>query len=299
MVHFIDTLLAAIGFGIVTSAVLALSTVAVGLQFSVTNIPNFSHGDIMTAGAYAAYATGFVVSNIAVQALAAIVAGGVIAYALNKGLLQPFKRAGARNIMLVIITLSFSLLLQNGILAIFGGSEVFYKLPISAPHHYGPFLFTNQAFLIIAAAAVALLGVRVVLKYTKFGKAQRAVSDNPELAQVRGINSNRIIDLTWLWAGAMAGFSGFVFAVQVGAFSPTLGFTFLFVVFSASVVGGIGHIYGAMLGALLIGCGMEVSAIWISGDFKQAVAFIALILTLLFRPSGLFPSRIRNVVEAI
>ncbi|HVB76939.1 MAG TPA: branched-chain amino acid ABC transporter permease [Candidatus Nitrosotalea sp.] len=295
----INTILESVGFGMVTASILALATVAVGLQFSVTNIPNFAAGDIMTAGAFAAYAVGFVINNAVIQALAAIVVGAIIAYLLNKGLLQPFKRAGARNIMLVIITLSASLILQNIMLAIFGGSEVFYKFPNSAPHHFGPFLLTTNSLLIMGTAVVAIVGVHSILHYTRLGKAQRAVSDDVDLARVTGIDSNRIIDLTWLWSGGMAGFAGFVLALEVGAFTNTLGFTYLFIIFAASVVGGIGNIYGALLGSLLIGLGMEVSAIWVSGDYKQTFALVVLIVTLLFRPSGIFPSRIRNVVQAV
>jgi branched-subunit amino acid ABC-type transport system permease component len=289
----------AIGFGLVTASVLALSTVAVSLQFSVTNIPNFAHGDLMTLGAYAAYATSLVLPNVFLEALAAVAAGGVVAWAINRGLLQPYSRAGARNIILLVATIAVSLILQNAILAIFGGSEVIYKLPTSPPQHVGPFLLTLRDGMIIGAAAIALATVHLVLRYTKFGKAQRAVSDNPELARVTGIDSSRIIDLTWLWAGAMAGFSGFVLAAQIGSFSPVLGFSFLFVVFSAAVVGGIGQIYGSMLGALLIGVGMEVSAVYVPGDYKQSVAFLALILALLFRPNGLLAARARNVVEGL
>ncbi|MGH7860612.1 MAG: branched-chain amino acid ABC transporter permease, partial [Candidatus Dormibacteraceae bacterium] len=169
-------------------------------------------------------------------------------------------------------------------------------LPSPAPQNYGPFRFTPNDLWIIISAAVVLLSVHAVLRYTKFGKSQRAVSDDPSLARVSGIDSDRVINLTWLWAGAMTGFAGFVLAASVGAFDPTLGFTFLLVIFAAAVVGGVGQPYGAMLGALLIGVAMEVSALYISSEYKQVVAFVLLILTLLVRPSGLIPARARNVV---
>lgn len=286
----------AVGFGMVTAGILAVSTVAVTLQYSVTSVPNFAHGDIMTLGAYAAYSTGLVVNNLALEAAAAILACALFAFLMNWGLLQPFIRAGVRNIIVLVITAATSLILQNILLAIFGGSEVDYRFPSSNPHSYGPFSWTTRDVAIMISAAVVLASVHVVLRYTKFGKAQRAVSDSPELARVSGIDSHRVVNLTWLWAGGMAGFSGFILAASVGAFTPSVGFTFLLIVFAAAVVGGIGQPYGAMLGALLIGLSMEVSALYVSSQWKQAVAFIILILALLIRPSGLIPARARNVV---
>jgi branched-subunit amino acid ABC-type transport system permease component len=136
-----------------------------------------------------------------------------------------------------------------------------------------------------------------MLRYTKFGKAQRAVSDSPELARVRGIDADRVVEVTWIFAGAIAGLTGFVLAASVGSFGPNLGMQFLLVVFAAAIVGGIGQPYGAMLGALLIGLAMEISALYIASDYKEAVAFGVLILMLLVRPGGLIPTKIRNAVE--
>lgn len=288
--------LLAIGFGLVTAGILAVSTVAVTLQYSVTSVPNFAHGDIMSLGAYAAYTVGLFVHNLVVQALAAAVVCALFALLMNWGLLQPFLRAGVRNIIVLVITAATSLILQNILLAIFGGSEVDYKLPAVHPSNYGPFVWTARDIWIMVSAAAVLISVHVILRYTKFGKSQRAVADSPELARVSGINAGQVINLTWLWAGAMAGFSGFILAADVGAFTPVVGFTFLLIVFAAAVVGGIGQPYGAMLGALLIGLSMEVSSIWVSSEWKQAVAFVILILALLVRPSGLVPARARNIV---
>ncbi|MGH7903840.1 MAG: branched-chain amino acid ABC transporter permease [Candidatus Dormibacteraceae bacterium] len=286
----------AVGFGMVTAGILAVSTVAVTLQYSVTSVPNFAHGDIMTLGAYTAYTTGLVVNNLLLEVLAAVLVCAGFAFLMNWGLLQPFIRAGVRNIIVLVITAATSLILQNILLAIFGGSEVDYKLPSTQPHQYGPFSWTERDLAIMISAALVLLSVHVVLRYTKFGKAQRAVSDSPELARVSGIDSHRVVNLTWLWAGGMAGFSGFILAASVGAFTPAVGFTFLLVVFAAAVVGGIGQPYGAMLGALLIGLSMEISALYVSSEWKQAVAFVILILALIFRPSGLIAARARNIV---
>ncbi len=286
----------AIGYGLVTAAILAISTVAVTLQYSVTRVPNFAQGDIMTLGAYAAVQTSFLIPNLFLEAAVAVVVCGLFAYVMNKGLIQPFQRRGVKNIIILVVTAAVSLIVQNVILAIYGGAPVNFKLPSSAPSPYGPFRWTERDIQIMIGAAVVLLSVHLILTYTKFGKSQRAVSDDPELARVSGIDADRVINLTWFWAGAMTGFSGFILAASIGAFDPSFGFAFLLVIFAAAVVGGIGQAYGAMLGALLIGLAMEISAVYISSEYKEVVAFVFLIVALLIRPSGLIAARAKNIV---
>jgi branched-subunit amino acid ABC-type transport system permease component len=286
----------AIGFGLVTAAILAVPTVAVSLQYGVTSVPNFAQGDIMTLGAYAAYQTQVITRNFVLEAIVAIVVCALFALAMNYGLIQRFQKLGARNIIILVVTAAVALMLQNTIQAIWGGSVVNYGLSALHLTDYGPFQWTQRDIVIMVAAAVVLVSVHVVLRYSKFGKSQRAVSDSPDLARVSGIDASRVINLTWLWAGAMTGFGGFILALSLGSFDPSVGFTFLLVVFAAAVVGGIGQPYGAMLGALLIGVAMEVSAVFISSEYKQGVAFVLLVLALLVRPSGLVPARARNIV---
>jgi branched-subunit amino acid ABC-type transport system permease component len=283
-------LLLAVGFGCVTASILALATVALSLQFSVTNIPNFAHGEIMTAGAYGALVSQSLTHNVLVAAVVACVLGGVLALLLNWAVLAPFVRAGVGRLVLFILTIASGLVIQNVILLLFGGANLPYALPESPSHQVGPFIFTERSEAIIGAALVVMLGIHLILHYTKFGKAQRAVADSRELARVSGIDAARIIRLTWLMAGAIGGLAGFVLGVSIGSLTPTLGNTFLLVIFAAAIVGGIGKPYGAMLGALLIGMAMEVSALYIPADYKPVVAFAFLILTLLVRPSGLFPT---------
>lgn len=287
----------AIGFGAITAMTIAISTVAVSLQHSVTSVPNIAHGDIMTAGAYTAYSISLIYHNLLVEAAGAIIMGAVIAGFLNSRLLQPFARRGAKVVTLLVVTVACSLIIQAIITGIFTGSTVDYALPSSSPHHIGPFLWSVRDGVIAGVSLVILASVHLVLRYTKFGKAQRAVSDNPELANLSGINSSRIIQLTWLWAGGMTGLGGFVLAGQIGSFTPTVGFYFLFVVYSAAVVGGLGNVYGAVIGALVIGIGTSVAGLVVPGDYAQSFAFVVLILMLLFRPSGLFPSRTRVVAD--
>jgi len=287
----------AIGFGIVTAAILALATVAITMQFSVTSVANFAVGDTMTVSAYAAVAGGMLVNNLIFQALCAMAAGALISFLLNWGLLAPYARRGAKTTHLLIVTFAAAVLLESVLGAVVGGQSVLLKLPPSPPNNVGPFLFTGHDEAIIAIAVVVLASVHVVLKYTKFGKAQRAVADNPALARITGIASDRVINLTWAWSGALTGLAGLVLATQIGSFDLTLGFSVLLVVFASAIVGGIGQVYGAMLGALMIGVATEVSALYLPSNYKQAVAFGVLIVALLLRPQGLIPAPSRRAVR--
>ncbi len=286
----------AIGFGMVTAAILIIPTVAVTLQYGVTQVPNFAQGDIMTLGAYAAYQSQVYVHNLILEAIIAIAVCALFSVAMNYSVIQPFKKRGSKTIILLVVTVAVSVIIQNVLQAIYGGATVNYVLPAIQANDYGPFRWTQRDIAIMIVALVVMASVHLVLRYTKFGKSQRAVSDDPQLARVSGIDADRVINLTWLWAGGMTGLAGFVLAANIGAFDPSVGFNFLLVIFAGAVVGGIGQPYGAMLGAFIIGVAMEVSVIFIASEYKLVVAFAFLIIALLIRPSGLIAARARNIV---
>ncbi|MGE5135609.1 MAG: branched-chain amino acid ABC transporter permease [Gemmatimonadota bacterium] len=286
-----STLFLGIGFGLVTASVLAISTVALSLQFGVTRVPNFAHGEIMTVGAYAALSTYQAVHNAILAAVAAIAAGAVLGIGVNKLLFGPFRNRNVARLTLFVLTIAASLIIQNVVLLIYGGATRSLPLGGGNPHHVGPFLFTSQQELIIGLAVVIMLGVHLLLRYTYFGRAQRAVAENLALARASGINAARVINRTWLLTGSLAGLAGYVLGISTGGLYPAMGFQFLLVVFAAAILGGIGQPYGAMAGALVVGVTMEVSALYISSDYKTVIAFGLLIAALLVRPQGLVAAR--------
>jgi len=261
----VHTFFLGVGFGLVTASVLAISAVALTLQFSVTDVPNFSHGELMTIGAYTVLEAQTFTSNLVVGALL----------------------AAAKRFVLFVITIAYGLLLQNVYQLVWGVDTRAYTLPLSPVHHVGPMILTGRQLAIIAIAVLAMLSIHVMLKYTRFGKAQRAVADNKDLARVRGITVGRVVTITWLITGSMAGLAGFILGMTVGAITPTLGFNFLLTVFAAVIIGGLGKPYGAMAGALIIGLVTEVSALYIDPDYTTVLAFAILLLALAFRPQGL------------
>lgn len=285
--HYVSHFMLGIGFGLVTAAIVALSTVALSLQFSVTRTINFAHGELMTVGAYAGYLVAEHTSNLLPQAFAAMAAGALLAWVLNWGLFRPFTKRGASKLVLFVLTVAASLIIENLLELGFGGAYVNYRTSVTAAYHVGPFLWTTADVVIMAVAAAILLALHLMISRTHFGKAQRAVADDMALARTTGIGAERIITLTWVLDGAIAGLAGMFLAIQVGTFTPILGFSYLLVIFSAAIVGGIGRMYGAMIGALIIGLVMEVSALYINPSYKETMAFLILVVVLMFRPQGI------------
>jgi branched-subunit amino acid ABC-type transport system permease component len=296
-VRAVSLFLLGVGSGLVTAAIIALSTVGLSLQYSVTRTINFAHGELMTVGAYAGYVVAQHSSNVVLQGAAAIAAGAALAWALNRSLFHPFTRRGAGPLTIFVLTIAASLIVQNVLEAIFSGNFVNYPSPVTTAYRVGPFRWTLTDLLTMAVAVVVLLALHVTIRRTKFGKAQRAVADDVALARTTGVPAQRIIDLTWVIDGGVAGLSGMLLALQVGSFTPSLGFTFLLVIFSAAIVGGIGQMYGAMAGSLIVGVVMEVSALYIPPDYKETMAFLILIVVLLLRPQGIVAALAERTVR--
>jgi len=280
----------AFGFGLVTASVLAIAAVGLSLQFGITNYINFAYGDFMALGSYITYEfnTGFMHINIWIALVAGSIGMGVIALLLNRFLLSPFAKRFDKTFYVLIVTFGLSLILLNVIYSFWGANVRSYNMPIEKVLHIGPFLLTRNQLIVMAISIVLMLLVSIMLKTTRLGKSMRAMSDNTTLAMTSGIDTKAITTITWFLSGMMAGLAGTVLAITEGNLTPASGELFLFVIFAAVIVGGVGSIYGAMAGAVLIGLATEVSAVYINPGYKLDVAFAILILTLLFRPSGLF-----------
>lgn len=276
------------GFGLITASVLALAAVGLSLQFGVTNYINFAYGEFLTIGTYVAWTLSHSLHlNIYVSMVLAVPIMGVFALLLNRFLLRPFTKKGVPLLFLLVVTFGLSLFLSNLTLAIWGPDFKSLDLPAEVPYAIGPFLFTTSQLAIIGIAVVAMAALHILLTRTEIGKAMRAMSDSVELAQISGIDTDRITSFTWLLSGCLAGLAGIVLAINITSFQPSFGGEFLFVIFAAVILGGVGSPYGAMLGALVIGLATEMSAVLINSAYKNDVAFALLILTLLLRPQGI------------
>jgi neutral amino acid transport system permease protein len=146
---------------------------------------------------------------------------------------------------------------------------------------------TTELYVVIVAFAV-IIAVAAMLRATSAGRQMRALADNFDLAETTGIDTGRIVLLTWLLAGALAGLAGILLVAASGGLSPNTGFFLLLPLFAAVVLGGIGNAYGALAGAMVIGLVQEWSTMPFASEWKVAVSFVVLIIVLLVRPEGIF-----------
>jgi branched-subunit amino acid ABC-type transport system permease component len=281
----------AVGFGLATSAILALAAVAVSLQVSVTNFINFAYGDFMTFGAYIAWQLDVKGVNIVLAIAIAGVATGLLGIVANLVVFRPFMRRKVRPVTLLIAGVGVSFIVQNLIVIIWGAEPKRLVQTIGTSVQVGPFLLTTGDLIMICTAIVFLVLLHVTLKYTKFGKSLRATSNNIELAQACGIDSERIISITWFIAGIFTAVAGVGLVLEESTLSPTTGFNELFIIFGAVILGGLGRPYGAMLGALIVGVLTEVAGQYMNAAYKTSIAFAFVIVLLLFRPQGLFAAK--------
>jgi branched-chain amino acid transport system permease protein/neutral amino acid transport system permease protein len=241
----------------------------------------------MIVSAYAAYAVNQRGVSIWISALAGIAAGALLSVILNNFIYTPFQRKGTSPIGMVIVSLGMTLILVFGTQAIAGPTNVSYSASPGATVKAGSIVLTTVQLVIIALSILVMLGVHVLIRYTRLGKAMRATSANRNLARNCGIRTAHVVTVTWLITGALCGLAGVVFALDSGTFGATSTDLFLVLILAAVFLGGPGEPYGAMLGALVIGLATEVSASIIVSDYKDVVAFVILIGMLAVRPSGL------------
>jgi branched-subunit amino acid ABC-type transport system permease component len=279
--------LSALGFGILTASILALAAVGFTVQFSVTNILNLAYGDVMTGAAFIAYvaASGGLGGwwGLAVGGLF----GAVFSLALNRLVYTPFIRRGASLFTMIIVTIAVSLILQNLIQAIWGPGFFSLHIPAGPSMHALGTVLTESQLAVVALAVASMIALHVMLRFTRLGKAMRATAADPELARNCGIQTRRVTDIAWLISGLFCGLAGVTLVVDFGSFQSTTGGAFLVPIVAAAVLGGVGHPYGAMLGALVIGIVSELSATVIDPAYKDVTAFVVLIAVLLIRPQGI------------
>ena len=284
--------IASVGFGLVTAAVLAIAAVGFTLQFGVTDVLNLAFGAVMILGAFLAYYVNSRGVSVWYGLVIAMAAGAVVSVVINSVVYTPFQRRGASPITMVIVSLGITLIIEFGVEAVAGGVPVSYTMGQGPTFQAGSFILTGVQVIIMAIAVVTMAGVHVLLRYTKLGKAMRATAANRTLARNCGIRTGRVITVTWAVTGALCGLAGTVFAIDATSFDSASTDIFLVLILAAVFLGGPGQPYGAMLGALVIGLATEVSAAFIPADYSYVIAFVALLIMLGVRPTGLLGARL-------
>jgi branched-subunit amino acid ABC-type transport system permease component len=282
---------AAFGFGLVSTSVIALAAVGFTMQFGITNMINLAYGEVMIASAYVAYYIDRAGLSIWLAMIGGAVFGAVFSFLINRFIYAPFQRRGTAQLGMVIVSLAVSLMISNVMLPIVGYFSVSYRERFSSLFRLGPLALTVNQIAIIFLAVAVMLGIHALLRYTRLGKAMRATAANPTLARSCGIPTQRVIDIVWLVTGALCGLAGVVAALDSDSFTIASGAGFLITALAAAVLGGAGQPYGAMLGAVVIGMVTELSAAVWSPDYKEVVAFAILVLVMVLRPQGLLAKR--------
>ena len=282
-----DSVLSSLGFGIVTASILLPAAVGFTLQFSATGVLNIAFGAQMTFAAYVAYICTQAGLGIWWATALAGLFGAASSMLLNRFLLTPFMRRGTNFFGMVVVTIALALLLEYVVEVIWGPLPVSYQIPSSSAVRLGPMSFTRSQLVVIGISVAFAVATHTLLRYTRLGKAIRAVADNRNLARSSGISAQRMTDIAWLVSGLMGGAAGVMLGISLSSVSYTMGDTFLMEIIAAAILGGVGQVYGAMLGALVIGVMLEESAIVLGGAYAPISAFALLILVLLIRPTGI------------
>lgn len=277
----------AIGFGLVTSAILALCAVGFTLQFGVSNILNLAYGDVMTVSAFMAYLVNATGAGIWLAVCAGAATGAVVSVLISTLIFTPFLRRGTSRFAMIMVSLALAVILQNAIQAVAGPAFRSYSRSQGTSLHLLGMILSPYQLAIIGVAAASLLALHLLLRYTRIGKALRATAADAELARSCGIATERVSALAWAISGALCGLGGVTLALNLASFDFHFGNAFLLVIVAAAVFGSVGQPYGAMVGALVIGMASELAAIW-TPSLKQVVAFVILALILLVRPAGLW-----------
>jgi len=283
-----------VGFGIVTAAILSIAAVGFTLQYAVTNVLNLAYGAIMTVGALTAYAVNHNGASIWVALVAGAASSAVLSVVLSRAVLEPFKRRGLRLFGMVIVTIALDLFITNGLLIVAGPNPFTYNAQAGRSYRLLGMIFTSQQLTVIAIALVAMLVVRVILQWTKLGRAMRATAADENLARACGINTQLVKDAAWLLSGTLCGIAGVVLGLSVSGWTVSTGDGLLITVVAAAIVGGIGQPYGAIFGALLIGVATAIVGGYFSSSWTDITAFVFLVVFLVFRPTGLFAGVVRR-----
>jgi branched-chain amino acid transport system permease protein len=310
--------------GLQLGFVYALIALGYTMIYGVVQLINFAHGDVFMVGAFASYYSisrfnlhlwfqnlfpsmpallAQIIGTITVV-LASMIVCAILAFVIERIAYKPLRNAPRISALITAIGISFFLEYFGALNFAFTSNYVTYQRPFEVkswfvgPSGFGSVefgvappdnsvIFSNIFLIIVFASILLLLVLQYIVKKTKIGKAMRAVAYDKMAAQLMGINSNKIISVTFALGAALAGAAGVLYAIAFPQVYFSMGITPGLKAFVAAVVGGIGSIPGAFIGALIMGQAETLSAAYISTPMRDAIAFSLLIVVLLIRPKGI------------
>jgi branched-chain amino acid transport system permease protein len=294
--------------GLVIGSVVSLGAIGLTLTFSILRFANFGHGELLAWGAYFALTAVAMFSATGMRPMAPFSFGwpllgalavsavltSLLVLALDAALFRRLRKQGA--ITLVIASFGAALALRNLLLYFYGGVPQYYAqelqiaIPLVPRSVWGGMRVTPDQLFVLALTLVTVIGVHLFLSRSTLGRAMRATAMNPQLARVAGIDPERVLRATWVIGGVLAAVAG-VFAGITVQLRPTLGLDLLLPLFAAVILGGIGSVWGAVLGGLIVGLAESAAVQIVGAEYRAAAAFAVLIAILLVRPTGLFAEK--------
>ncbi|MEM4215065.1 MAG: branched-chain amino acid ABC transporter permease [Candidatus Pacearchaeota archaeon] len=279
--------------GIIAGAIYALVASGFSLIYSTCKFVHFAHGAVIAFSAYFLYFLFSILGlNFGFSVILAIIFTSLFGYLINIVVYKQLRKRKTSFVILLLASVGILILLESLILLFFGAdAKSIGFIKISKGMEFLGSTITPLQLFIIICSALLLVGVFLLMKKTKLGKAMRAVSDNKDVAEIVGISSERIYSWSFIIGSAIAGIAAILIGLEQNL-EPTMGTNLMIKGFSAAIIGGIGSVHGAILGAFLLGL-VENFGIWyLPSGYKDAIAFVLLFIFLLFRPQGILGIKI-------
>ena len=271
--------------------------VAIGISFiyKSTRFFHFAHGAIYTAGAYLTFLfNNWLGLPLSYSIALAIILSAILGCMMEVCLFRPLRHKKASPLILILASLGIYIVLQNAISLVFSDAT---KTIQSGAVEEGINIFgariTPIQIAIICVSISLIVIVALFLRWSKMGKAMRAVANDAELANISGINSDRVILWTFSIGSGLAGIAGILISFDLDM-TPTMGMNALLIGVVAVIIGGVGSILGVVLGALLLALAQQVGIWYLSSQWQDAIAFVVLFMFLLYRPQGFFGKSIKK-----
>ncbi len=275
--------------GVMAGAILAAPAIGFTAIYAVLRFPNFAVASHATIGAFAGYVANVDLHlSLLPSAVVAFLVAGLVGVATDAAVLRPLRRSGL--VTATIASVALTVALENVVRMGFGNSLHNYDLPILRDWRFSGLRVGPQQLEDLAIASAAVLALFAFLAFTRIGKAMRAVADNPMLAAIKGIDANLIAHVVNFVAMGLAGLGGMLLGLDT-SIDPLTGFRAILAIFAAAVLGGLGSIPGAVIGALAIGVAEELSQLVLPPDYRTVVGFLAILFVLTLRPRGILGAR--------
>ncbi|MCE5263323.1 MAG: branched-chain amino acid ABC transporter permease [Deltaproteobacteria bacterium] len=269
--------------GILAGCIYALFAMGLTLIYGVLNFVNFAHGELIMWGAYFLFlAMG---EPLALPLYAAVPAAlgmtALLGAAMDFAVFRPLRRANRLTLLIAAIGLSF--FLRNAAQLFFGAEVRTYGFEIKQGYRWLGVSLTPQQLAIIVISVICIFSVYLLFFKSRMGKSMRALADNLDLARISGIHTWKVILSAWIISSLLAGVGGILMALDTNL-NPEMGVVNLIKAFAATLIGGVGSLWGALIGGLIIGLAENIAVLYISPGYKDAVAFVIMVIILLARP---------------